>query len=195
MSNSSIIRKSFVDAQKVLNDFVAAGDNLENVQLAGDLLVETFRKEGKVFSCGNGGSLCDAMHFAEELTGRFRQDRVALPAIAIADPSHLTCVSNDMGFETVFSRVLEALGKPGDVLLAISTSGDSDNILKAIETAHAKGMKVIGLTGKGGGRMKECCDVCIIVPWNGYSDRIQEIHIKIIHILIEYIEQELFGEA
>lgn len=195
MSNSSIIRKSFLDAQKVLNDFVATSDNLEKVQQAGDLLVEMFRKEGKVFSCGNGGSLCDAMHFAEELTGRFRQDRAALPAIAIADPSHLTCVSNDMGFETVFSRVLEALGKPGDVLLAISTSGNSDNILKAIEAAHAKGMKVIGLTGKGGGQMKACCDVCIVVPWNGYSDRIQEIHIKIIHILIEYIEQELFGKV
>lgn len=195
MSNSSIIRKSFLDAQKVLNDFVATSDNLEKVQQAGDLLVEMFRKEGKVFSCGNGGSLCDAMHFAEELTGRFRQDRAALPAIAIADPSHLTCVSNDMGFETVFSRVLEALGKPGDVLLAISTSGNSDNILKAIEAAHAKGMKVIGLTGKGGGQMKACCDVCIVVSWNGYSDRIQEIHIKIIHILIEYIEQELFGKV
>lgn len=195
MSNSSIIRKSFLDAQKVLNDFVATSDNLEKVQQAGDLLVEMFRKEGKVFSCGNGGSLCDAMHFAEELTGRFRQDRAALPAIAIADPSHLTCVSNDMGFETIFSRVLEALGKPGDVLLAISTSGNSDNILKAIEAAHAKGMKVIGLTGKGGGQMKACCDVCIVVPWNGYSDRIQEIHIKIIHILIEYIEQELFGKV
>lgn len=195
MSNSSIIGKSFLDAQKVLNDFVATNDNLEKVQQAGDLLVEMFRKERKVFSCGNGGSLCDAMHFAEELTGRFRQDRAALPAIALADPSHLTCVSNDMGFETVFSRALEALGKPGDVLLAISTSGNSDNILKAIEAAHAKGMKVIGLTGKGGGQMKECCDVCIVVPWNGYSDRIQEIHIKIIHILIEYIEQELFGQA
>lgn len=195
MSNSSIIGKSFLDAQKVLNDFVATNDNLEKVQQAGDLLVEMFRKERKVFSCGNGGSLCDAMHFAEELTGRFRQDRAALPAIALADPSHLTCVSNDMRFETVFSRALEALGKPGDVLLAISTSGNSDNILKAIEAAHAKGMKVIGLTGKGGGQMKECCDVCIVVPWNGYSDRIQEIHIKIIHILIEYIEQELFGQA
>ena len=132
------------------------------------------------------------MHFAEELTGRFRSDRLALPALAIADPSHLTCVSNDMGFDVVFAKYIEALGKPGDVLLAISTSGNSPNILRAIEVAHAREIKVIGLTGKTGGKMKELCDVAIVVPWNQYSDRIQEIHIKIIHILIEYVEQALF---
>ena len=133
------------------------------------------------------------MHFAEELTGRFRHERAALPAIAIADPSHFTCVSNDMSFDSVFSKYLEALGNRGDVLLAISTSGNSSNILQAIDTAHVKGMKVIGLTGKTGGKMKEKCDITIVVPWNKYSDRIQEIHIKIIHILIEYIEQALFN--
>ena len=133
------------------------------------------------------------MHFAEELTGRFRHERAALPAIAIADPSHFTCVSNDMSFDSVFSKYLEALGDRGDVLLAISTSGNSSNILQAIDTAHVKGMKVIGLTGKTGGEMKEKCDITIVVPWNKYSDRIQEIHIKIIHILIEYIEQALFN--
>lgn len=159
---------------------------------AGDMLVEMFRRGGKVFSCGNGGSLCDAMHFAEELTGRFRSDRVALPAIALADPSHMSCVSNDMGFDSVFSRYVEALGQAGDVLFAISTSGNSGNVLQAIEVAKVKGMKVIGLMGKTGGKMKDLCDVSIVVPWQEHSDRIQEIHIKIIHILIEYIEYSLF---
>ena len=184
-----LIKNSFLEAQQVLEAFISDEKNLGQVKNAGDLLVDMFRQGGKVFSCGNGGSLCDAMHFAEELTGRFRHERAALPAIAIADPSHFTCVSNDMSF----SKYLEALGNRGDVLLAISTSGNSSNILQAIDTAHVKGMKVIGLTGKTGGKMKEKCDITIVVPWNKYSDRIQEIHIKIIHILIEYIEQALFN--
>ena len=188
-----LIKNSFLEAQQVLEAFIFDEKNLGQVKNAGDLLVDMFRQGGKVFSCGNGGSLCDAMHFAEELTGRFRHERAALPAIAIADPSHFTCVSNDMSFDSVFSKYLEALGNRGDVLLAISTSGNSSNILQAIDTAHVKGMKVIGLTGKTGGKMKEKCDITIVVPWNKYSDRIQEIHIKIIHILIEYIEQALFN--
>lgn len=188
-----LIKNSFLEAQQVLAEFVADEEKLGQVKKAGDLLVEMFRRGGKVFSCGNGGSLCDAMHFAEELTGRFRNDRMALPAIAIADGSHLTCVSNDMGFDQVFAKYVEALGKPEDVLLAISTSGNSPNILRAVEAAREKGMQVIGLTGKTGGEMKALCDVAIVVPWHRYSDRIQEIHIKIIHILIEYIEQALFG--
>lgn len=187
-----LIRNSFSEAQQLLDEFVSAEENLMKVKEAGDLLVKMFQEGGKVFSCGNGGSLCDAMHFAEELTGRFRNDRAALPAVAIADAAHISCVSNDMGYGEVFSRYLEAWGKPGDVLLAISTSGNSDNVLKAVQVAQAKQMKVIGLTGKNGGKMKALCDISIIVPWNGYSDRIQEIHIKIIHILIEYIEQALF---
>ena len=188
-----LIKNSFLESQQVLEAFNSDEKNLGQVKNAGDLLVDMFRQGGKVFSCGNGGSLCDAMHFAEELTGRFRHERAALPAIAIADPSHFTCVSNDMSFDSVFSKYLEALGNRGDVLLAISTSGNSSNILQAIDTAHVKGMKVIGLTGKTGGKMKEKCDITIVVPWNKYSDRIQEIHIKIIHILIEYIEQALFN--
>lgn len=187
-----MIKSSFLDARKLLDDFISDPCYMEQVEQAGALLVEMFKKGGKVFSCGNGGSLCDAMHFAEELTGRFRHDRRALPAIALADPSHMTCVTNDMGYDCVFARNIQALGKPGDVLLAISTSGNSANILKAIEAARETGMKVIGLTGKDGGAMKESCDIAIVVPWNGYSDRIQEIHIKIIHILIEYIERQLF---
>lgn len=187
-----LVKNSFLEAQQVLKEFVSCEEYLEQVRQAGNLLADMLQQGGKVFSCGNGGSLCDAMHFAEELTGRFRNDRMALPAIAIADPAHLTCTSNDMGFEFVFSRYIEALGKPGDILLAISTSGNSVNILNAIRAARQKQMKVIGLTGKDGGKMKDECDIAIVVPWKGYSDRIQEIHIKIIHILIEYIEQKLF---
>ncbi len=193
MKNIALIQNGFRHAQKVLEDFVAAPRNLDLIAEAGEMLVKSFRSRGKVLSCGNGGSLCDAMHFAEELTGRFRNDREALPAIALADPSHLSCVANDMGYEDVFARMIQALGKPGDILLAISTSGNSPNILRAISAARDKQMKVIGLTGKDGGKMQEACDIALVVPWKGYSDRIQEVHIKIIHILIEYIEQQLFS--
>lgn len=186
-----LIKNSFLDAVQVLNGFVADEGNFDRIRQGGDLLADSFRAGGKVFSCGNGGSLCDAMHFAEEFTGRFRNDRMALPAIAIADPSHITCVANDYGFDYVFSKYIEAHGKKGDVLLAISTSGNSANILQAIGAAHEKGMKVIGLTGKSGGQMADQCDVSVIVPWDRYSDRIQEIHIKVIHTLIEYVEFKL----
>lgn len=188
----NLVKSSLLDAQKVLNDFVSDDCNLKKIEEAGDILAGILMQGGKVMSCGNGGSLCDAMHFAEELTGRFRDDRKALPAVAIADPSHITCVGNDYGFDFIFSKYIDAHGKKGDVLFAISTSGNSANILCAIDSAREKGMKIIGLTGKDGGKMKDLCDVSIIVPWSSYSDRIQEIHIKIIHILIEYIEQKLF---
>ena len=144
---------------------------------------------GKIISCGNGGSQCDAMHFAEELSGRFRNDRKALPAISISDPSHITCVGNDYGFDFVFSRFVEGLGNKGDVLLAISTSGNSANVLQAAKAAREKGMKVVVLTGKDGGKLAPLADVSIIVPHNGFADRIQEIHIKVIHILILLIEK------
>ena len=143
---------------------------------------------GKVISCGNGGSMCDAMHFAEELTGRYRDDRKALPALSISDPSHLSCVGNDHGFEFVFARFVEALGRPGDVLLAISTSGKSPNVLRAAEAAKEAGMTVVGLTGKDGGPLAALCDVEVRVPWSGYADRIQEVHIKCIHAFIDHIE-------
>ena len=186
------IKSSFLDAQKILSDFIEDERNLRQVQEVGDVLVDSFRKGKKVISCGNGGSTCDAMHFAEELTGRFREDRPALPAMAVVDPSHLTCVANDFGFEQVFARYVEAHGQEGDVLLAISTSGNSKNVLRAIEVAKMKGMRVMGLSGKEGGAMNEKCDINIRVPWEGYADRIQEIHIKIIHVLIEYVEKKLF---
>lgn len=188
---TELIKHSLEDARQLLTGFIQEEGNLEQIRKAGELLAEMFGNGGRVFSCGNGGSLCDAMHFAEEFTGRFREDRRALPAVAIADPAHITCVANDYGFEYIFSKYIEAHGQAGDVLLAISTSGNSENVLHAIDAAHAKGMKVIGLIGKEGGKMKDCCDVTLLVPWKGYSDRIQEIHIKIIHILIEYVEHKL----
>lgn len=182
-------KQNFEEALELLQRFISDTEQMANITAAGDLLVQSISRKGKILSCGNGGSLCDAMHFAEELTGRFREDRQALPAIAIADASHLSCVGNDYGYDQVFSRYVEALGQENDSLLAISTSGNSTNVVRAAETAKAKGLKVVGLTGKGGGQLAALCDVEIRVPWEGYADRIQEIHIKVIHSLIHYIEK------
>lgn len=184
---------SLQDAQKVLNDFINQTENVEKINSAISMMVDSYKNNGRMFSCGNGGSMCDAMHFAEELTGRFRKERNPLAAMAINDPSHLTCVSNDYGYDYVFSRYIEAWGNNGDVLLAISTSGNSPNIILAVEAARKKGMKVIGLLGKGGGKLKDLVDVPIVVESN-ISDRIQEVHIKCIHIFIEGIERSLFPE-
>ncbi|WP_417616326.1 D-sedoheptulose 7-phosphate isomerase [Oceanisphaera sp.] len=186
-----LIRSELTEAADVLNLFLADDANIQAIEQAAKLLAERFKAGGKVLSCGNGGSHCDAMHFAEELTGRYRENRPGYPAIAISDPSHLSCVANDFGFEFVFSRYLEAVGQTGDVLLGLSTSGNSGNIIKAIEAARAKGIKVIALTGKDGGKMAGLADVEIRVPHFGYADRIQEVHIKIIHILIQLVEKEM----
>lgn len=186
-----IIKDNFLEAKKVLDEFIFNPDNLERVKKAGDLMVSAVKSGNKIMSCGNGGSMCDAMHFAEEMTGRFRDERKALPAIAISDASHITCTGNDYGFDHVFSRYVDALGNKGDVLLALSTSGNSKNILNAIDSAKKKGMKVVGLTGKDGGKMAELCDIEIRSPKSRYSDRVQEIHIKVIHSLIDYIEKNL----
>lgn len=186
-----IIKDNFLEAKKVLDEFIFNPDNLERVKKAGDLMVSAVKSGNKIMSCGNGGSMCDAMHFAEEMTGRFRDERRALPAIAISDASHITCTGNDYGFDYVFSRYIDALGNKSDVLLALSTSGNSKNILNAIDSAKKKGMKVVGLTGKDGGKMAELCDVEIRSPKSRYSDRVQEIHIKVIHSLIDYIEKNL----
>lgn len=186
-----LIRAELNEAAEVLTCFLSDDKNMADIEAAAKLLAESFKQGGKVLSCGNGGSHCDAMHFAEELTGRYRENRPGYPGIAISDPSHLSCVSNDFGYDYVFSRYLEAVGSAGDVLFGLSTSGNSGNILKAIEAAHAKGMKVIALTGKDGGKMAGLADVEIRVPHFGYADRIQEIHIKIIHILIMLIEKEM----
>jgi len=168
------IVEQFKEAEKILAEF---NGNEEN-----------FKQGNKVVSCGNGGSMCDAMHFAEELSGRYREDRKALPAISISDPSHISCVGNDYGYDHIFSRYLEALGNKGDVLLAISTSGNSANVLNAIDVARAKGMKVIALTGKDGGKIASLADIEIRAPYSKYADRAQEIHIKVIHSLIGYVE-------
>lgn len=186
-----LIRSELTEAADVLNRFLADDANIQAIEQAAKLLAERFKAGGKVLSCGNGGSHCDAMHFAEELTGRYRENRPGYPAIAISDPSHLSCVANDFGFEFVFSRYLEAVGQPGDVLFGLSTSGNSGNIIKAVEAARAKGIKVIALTGKDGGKMAGLADVEIRVPHSGYADRIQEVHIKIIHILIQLVEKEM----
>ncbi|MDH2898700.1 D-sedoheptulose 7-phosphate isomerase [Rahnella sp. PAMC25617] len=186
-----IIRTELNEAADTLNKFISDPANIESIQRAAVLLADSFKAGGKVISCGNGGSHCDAMHFAEELTGRYRENRPGYPAIAISDVSHISCVGNDFGYEYIFSRYLEAVGQKGDVLLGISTSGNSGNVIKAIEAARAKGMKVITLTGKDGGKMDGSADVEIRVPHFGFADRVQEIHIKVIHILILLIEKEM----
>ncbi|WP_301098566.1 D-sedoheptulose 7-phosphate isomerase [Otariodibacter sp.] len=179
------------EAAEVLDKFIKDEKNLKLIQDAALLISNSFKQGGKVLSCGNGGSHCDAMHFAEELTGRYRENRPGYPAIAISDPSHLSCVSNDFGYEYVFSRYVEAVGQKGDVLFGLSTSGNSKNILNAIRAAKKKGMKVIAMTGKDGGEMAGIADVEIRVPHFRYADRIQEIHIKVIHILMMLIEFEM----
>lgn len=189
--STSIIETNFKEAQRMIELFVADSNNIASVEKAGALLVDAFKSGGKVISCGNGGSMCDAMHFAEELSGRFRDDRKALPAVAVSDASHISCVANDYGYDRIFSRYVEALGNSGDVLLAISTSGNSANIINAVRAAKQKGMKVIGLTGKDGGKMAALCDVEIRAPHSQYADRAQEIHIKVIHSLIHYVEANL----
>ena len=185
------IRNELTQAIDVLTNFVSDDRNLEAIQQAAILVADSFKQGGKVLSCGNGGSHCDAMHFAEELTGRFRDNRPSYPAIAISDVSHISCVGNDYGFDYIFSRYVEGVGNKGDVLLGISTSGNSTNVIKAIEAAKQKGMKIITLTGKDGGKMNGLADVDIRVPHFGYADRVQEIHIKVIHILILLIEKEM----
>jgi D-sedoheptulose 7-phosphate isomerase len=185
------IQQHFIEAKEVLEAFISNPENFESIEKAGQLLVNSIQSEGKIISCGNGGSLCDAMHFAEELTGRYRNNRPAIGAIAISDASHMACVGNDYGYEYVFSRYIEGVGREGDVLLAISTSGNSQNVIHAIKAARDKGIKVIGLTGKDGGKMANLCDVEIRAPKSDYADRAQEIHIKVIHSLIDYIENNL----
>ena len=188
MSRELIIQE-LSQAQDVLDRFISNGDNLETVLKAGALFAECVKNDGRIFSCGNGGSMSDAMHFAEELSGRFRDHRPAIGATAISDSGHITCTANDYGYDQIFSRYLEGFGNSGDAVLAISTSGNSENILRAAKVAKEKGMTVIGLAGEDGGKLKELCDVCVLVPHSGSSDRIQEIHIKVIHIWVMMIEK------
>jgi D-sedoheptulose 7-phosphate isomerase len=185
------IRNNLKQAYETLGKFLEEEKKIVRIKEAGDIMVGALQDGMKIISCGNGGSMCDAMHFAEELTGRFRDDRPPVAAISISDPGHITCTANDYGFEQIFSRYVEGIGKPGDVLLAISTSGNSLNVIQAAEIARKKGMKIVGLTGRDGGKLSGLCDVEIRAPWSDYCDRAQEIHGNVIHCLIDYIEKNL----
>lgn len=190
----SFVKACLEDSASALQKLLADQDTQGVIAQAGALLAETFKKGGRVFSCGNGGSMCDAMHFAEELSGRYRQDRAALAAVAISDPGYISCVGNDYGYEYIFSRYLEAHAKSGDVLLAISTSGKSKNVLAAVEAAKKIGVKVIGLMGRPDTPLGQAADIRIATPAGAFADRIQELHIKIIHILIELVERQIFPQ-
>jgi D-sedoheptulose 7-phosphate isomerase len=189
MTLAQEISQEFQEAQKVLQNFMASPENFEKIALIAQQMATCLTNGGKIISCGNGGSHCDAMHFAEELSGRYRADRPSLAAIAISDISHTTCVGNDYGFNYIFSRFIEGLGQANDILLAISTSGNSQNIIEAVKSAKAKGMKVVLLLGKDGGQLASESDLSLIVPHFGFADRIQEVHIKVIHSLIFAIEK------
>ncbi len=188
------VRAAFDEAARTLAAFLADKDALANVQRFVDAAAKTLGNGGLLMSCGNGGSMCDAMHFAEEWTGRFRKDRAALSAIAFSDPSQLTCIANDFGYDEVFARSVEAYGKKGDLLVVLSTSGESPNILRATEVAKSKGVVTVGLLGKGGGKARARVDIPIVVPLATTSDRIQEVHIKILHITIEAVERLMFPQ-
>ena len=189
------IRDSLNEARAALDALLGNEQTLGAVARAAELLVATFKAGGRVYACGNGGSMSDAMHFAEELTGRYRENRPGLPALAISDAGHLTCVGNDFGYEHVFARFLESHARAGDCLVAISTSGSSANVLNAAQMARTRGAKVIALTGKPGSKLETLADICVCTPGGRYADRAQELHIKVIHILIELVEREMFGAS
>ena len=188
------VKAALIQARDALGALIAADETQEAIVKASELMIEAIRSGHKILSCGNGGSLCDSMHFAEEMTGRFRSDRPGYAAIAIADASHMSCVGNDYGYRDVFSRYVRAVGQPGDVLLAITTSGTSANVIDAVDVAHEKGMKVVGLTGKFESPLAQKADVAIVTPAGRWADRVQELHIKTIHILIELVERTLAPE-
>jgi len=191
MSNISLIKSELVQAHTILTEFLNDSSLLQKIDEASAIICKNLSNGSKILTCGNGGSHCDAMHFAEELTGRYRNHRKAIPAIAISDPSHISCVANDYGFDQIFSRYVEALGAPNDILVCISTSGNSENIIKAALAARENKMVVISLTGNSGGKLAQLSDIEIRVPHDGYADRIQEMHIKIIHLLILLIEKNI----
>ncbi len=193
MKTREVWTQALAEAQQVLKDFASSEEQIQKCETFSRMLLATIGSGGNVFSCGNGGSHCDAMHFAEELTGRYRKDRKPLGALALGDPSHVTCVSNDYGFAHIFERQLRGLGRKGDLLLGLSTSGNSENVIKAFEAAKEMKIQTVALLGRDGGRLKGMADLAIVVPAQT-SDRIQEIHIKLIHTVIESLERELFPE-
>lgn len=195
MSAPSVVFESLQQSKAALDNLIANAGAQDRIVAASRLIAESFEAGGRVFSCGNGGSMCDAMHFAEELSGRYRDNRKGLPAVAISDPGHLSCVGNDYGYEHVFSRYLDAHARKGDVLVGISTSGKSRNVILAAERAKEIGMSVIVLNGKADTELGKWADIEIVTTGtSGYADRVQELHIKVIHILIELIERHYFPE-
>jgi len=188
------IVNAFNESTSMLSSFLNNSDNILKIEKAAKIIISTFKNGDAIYSCGNGGSMSDSIHFAEELTGRFRKDRAGLPATAICDPGHISCVANDLGYEYIFSRYLEAKARSGDCLLVISTSGTSKNIIKAIEYAKENNLTIISLTGRANSPAGGQTEVDIAVGYCESSDRIQELHIKVIHIIIELIERELFPE-
>ena len=190
----SYILSSLQDSHAALTQFMDDDDKVAAIENAASMLIDVFENGNAVYSCGNGGSMSDAMHFAEELTGRYRKDRPGLPATAISDPGHISCVANDFGYEHIFSRYLQARAKPGDALLAISTSGTSANVIQAAEFANSNDMRVISLTGKPDSRLGLLADVDVHTVNYEFADKVQELHIKIIHILIEQVERHFFPE-
>jgi D-sedoheptulose 7-phosphate isomerase len=193
MKTLEVWQNCLQEAHKTIHEFLQDKTQVERCAQFSQILIDAYKAEANVFCCGNGGSHCDSMHFAEELTGRYRKDRRPLGALALGDPSHVTCVANDYGFNHIFSRQIEGLGRKGDVLIGISTSGNSENVIQAIQAAKAKGLKTVALLGRDGGKLKTMADLAIVIPAQT-SDRIQEMHIKIIHTVIETVERELFPE-
>ena len=185
-----VIENSLKDADELLHAFRTNSENISKVEQMSDEVLAVFRKGGKILACGNGGSMADAMHFCEEWSGRFRADRAPYPAIALSDPTHMSCVANDYGFEHVFSRQVRGLGNEGDLLVALSTSGNSASIVEAAKAARERKVKVIGFLGKDGGAVLPLCDLSLIAPGET-SDRIQEIHMLCLHIIIEAVESQL----
>ncbi len=188
------IKDNLKEAHDALSQLMENNEALSQIEKAGAMLSECFKNKGHVYSCGNGGSMCDAMHFAEELSGRFRKDRPALGAIAMGDGAHITCSGNDFGFDYIFSRFVEAQGRTGDVLVGISTSGRSKNVIEAAKKAKELGLKIIILTGKPNSELGKLADIEICTPGGKFADRVQELHIKVIHILIELVEREMFNQ-
>jgi D-sedoheptulose 7-phosphate isomerase len=193
MDTLQVWKTSFSEAQQTLERFASDPAQLARCEQFSRLLIETYQSGGNLLVCGNGGSHCDSMHFAEEMTGRYRKDRRPLGALALGDAAHTTCVSNDYGFDHVFSRQVEGLGRKGDLLVGLSTSGNSKNVCLAFEAARAKGIRTVALLGRDGGKLKGMADLAIVIPAQT-SDRIQEMHIKLIHTVIETVERKLFPE-
>jgi D-sedoheptulose 7-phosphate isomerase len=194
VSDVGAVRSALEQSAASLARLMADDAMLLRIAEAGGLLAEALASGHRVYACGNGGSMCDAMHFAEELSGRFRDDRPGYAALAISDPGHLSCVANDYGYERVFARFIEAHGRAGDVLLAISTSGTSKNVIAAAQAARERGLRVVALTGRPGTPLTGLADIALVTVGGQYADRVQELHIKVIHILIELVERQLAAD-